>query len=381
MRDSIDDDDIDRAYRTAVDTSTDVAGVRRRRAAVLEAVERLDAVHATPVQRQGVVPDDRAAANAAHRHPSATWWRGVAAACVVGISSLVVVHMQQMPQDAVETAPRPQPGRVAAPAPSGAAAADRVAQAAPRKDERVTAPAPPDATAVVADARPRAPAVPAAAPAGLPPSMAANPTAKTARSAFPGDGIDNAVSNARAGQSGAAGGTVDAAPREPARAAWPPAPVLGPDLAERQERSASRSAQPAAATPKDALGGTALPPPQPAAVPAGNAMARSASPRDDAARVDRAVERAPSEGLLAVVQKGDIEAARTVLQTTDADAERDADGRTALAIAVLRADLPMVKLLLASGADRHAVDRFGHTPASYAHASGDTKLLQAFGRP
>jgi ankyrin repeat protein len=128
------------------------------------------------------------------------------------------------------------------------------------------------------------------------------------------------------------------------------------------------------------LGARAAPPP-PAATQAGDAMAKSVSPRDDAARVDRAVEHASSGGLLAAVKKGDIEAARTSLQTTAADAERDADGRTALAVAVLRADLPLVKLLLASGADRHAVDRFGHTPATYAHASGDTKLLQVFGRP
>jgi hypothetical protein len=44
--------------------------------------------------------------------------------------------------------------------------------------------------------------------------------------------------------------------------------------------------------------------------------------------------------------------------------ERDVDGRAALAIAVLRADVPLVKLLLASGANRRAVDRFGQTPLS-----------------
>jgi ankyrin repeat protein len=85
--------------------------------------------------------------------------------------------------------------------------------------------------------------------------------------------------------------------------------------------------------------------------------------------------------LLVAVNKGDIEAARTVLRTTDPDAERDADGRTALAIAVLRVDVPLVKLLLASGANRLAVDRFGQTPVSYANASGDATVLQALGRP
>ncbi|MBK6471221.1 MAG: ankyrin repeat domain-containing protein [Betaproteobacteria bacterium] len=85
--------------------------------------------------------------------------------------------------------------------------------------------------------------------------------------------------------------------------------------------------------------------------------------------------------MLVAVHSGDIEAARTILQGTDPDAERDADGRTALAIAVLRANVPLVKLLLESGANRRAVDRFGHTPVSYANASADTALQQAFGKP
>ena len=104
-------------------------------------------------------------------------------------------------------------------------------------------------------------------------------------------------------------------------------------------------------------------------------------PRDDAARVEKAVVQVPSEGLLVAVNKGDIEAVRKLLRTNDPDAERDIDGRTALAIAVLRADAPLVKLLLASGANRRDVDRFGQTPLSYANAGGDTAILQAMGRP
>ncbi|MGL6111849.1 MAG: ankyrin repeat domain-containing protein [Rubrivivax sp.] len=135
------------------------------------------------------------------------------------------------------------------------------------------------------------------------------------------------------------------------------------------------------ATSREALGAAAVLPPSPAAAQAGNAVATNSPPRDPAARVGKAAVRASSEGLLVAVGNGDIEAARTVLQTTEPDAERDADGRTALAIAVLRADVPLVKLLLASGANRHAVDRFGHTPLSYASASADTAMLQAFGKP
>jgi len=102
-----------------------------------------------------------------------------------------------------------------------------------------------------------------------------------------------------------------------------------------------------------------------------------------AARLASPAAQAPGGGLLAAVTRGDIKAARRILSTTDPDAERDPDGRTALAIAVLRSDLPMAKLLLASGANRRAQDRFGQTPAGYAQAqaTGDPVILRAFGSP
>lgn len=374
MRDSIDDDDIDRAYRMAVETTTDVAVVQRRRGAVLEAVEGLDAVHKMPVDRQRAAPGDRTAANEAHRHPSATWWRGLAAACVIGTSALVVVRMQQAPEATVETGPRSDVNRVAAPA--GESTADRVAEAAPRPSGRATAPAP----TIVADVPRRARIASATAPAGAASITASDPVAKAARSAFPGDGIDTAASTGRVGQSSAAARAMDAAPREPGAAALPSAPTFTPELAERQERSTSRTEQPSA-TSRDALGAAAVLPPSRAAAEADNAAAKILPPRDDASRVGKAVVRAPSEGLLVAVNKGDIQAVRTLLRSTNPDAEHDADGRTALAIAVLRADVPLVKLLVASGANRHAEDRFGQTPMSYANASGDTAILQALGRP
>ena len=380
MRDSTDDDDIDRAYRIAVEATTDVAVVRRRRGAVLEAVGELDALHETPVDRPRALPGDRTAANSAHRHPSATWWRGVAAACVIGISTLVVVRMQQAPEATVETGLRSDADRVATPAPAGESTAVRVAEAAARQSGLATAAAPAPAPATVTDVPRRAPIVPARAPAGVPSITAADPVAKAARSAFPGDGLESAVSTGRVEQSGAAAGAMDAAPREPAAAALPSTPNLTPDPSARQERSTSRN-EPPSATSKEALGAVTELPQSHAAAQAGNAVAKNLPPRDHAARMGEAAVRALGEGLLVAVNKGDIEVARTLLQTNDPDAERDADGRTALAIAVLRADVPLVKLLLASGANRRAVDRFGHTPVSYANASADTAMLQAFGRP
>jgi len=300
----------------------------------------------------------------------------VAAACVIGTSTLVVVHMQQAPEATVEKGLRSDADRVAAPMPAGESAAARVAEAAARQSGLATAPTP----AIVTDVTRRAPIVPATPPAGVPSSTASDPVAKAARSGFPGDSIDTAVSTGRVGQSGAATGAMGAAPRESAALALPSTPILTPDPPERQKRSTSRTEQPSA-TSKEALGAVAELPPSHAVAQAGNAVAKNLPPRDHAARVDQGAVRVSSEALLAAVNKGDIEAARTLLQTTDPDAERDADGRTALAIAVLRADVPLVKLLLASGANRRAVDRFGHTPVSYANASGDTTMLQAFGRP
>jgi hypothetical protein len=63
------------------------------------------------------------------------------------------------------------------------------------------------------------------------------------------------------------------------------------------------------------------------------------------------------------------------------DAERDADGRTALALAVLRGNVPLVKWLLAHGAQPQVPDRFGQTPLDYAEAGGDPAMRQAFQGP
>ena len=89
----------------------------------------------------------------------------------------------------------------------------------------------------------------------------------------------------------------------------------------------------------------------------------------------------PPDSLLAAVSRGDVESAKQVLAAVGPDAQQDGDGRSALALAVLRSDLAMVKLLLASGANRSAADRFGQTPQGYAAKQADPALRAAFGLP
>jgi hypothetical protein len=97
------------------------------------------------------------------------------------------------------------------------------------------------------------------------------------------------------------------------------------------------------------------------------------------AAAPRAATLASAPGLLAAARQGDTEAMRRILARRGPDDERDADGRTALTLAVLRADVAMASLLLQQGADRLAADRFGQTAQGYAIAAGDPALLKAFG--
>jgi hypothetical protein len=335
MRDSS-DDEIDRAYRVAVETTTDEARVQRRRAAVLEAVVGLDAIPEAPVDRPRAAPGDRAAANEPHLHPSATGWRGAAAACVIGASALLVVRMQQAPEAAVEAGLRSDASPVAASARAGVPVAAPVAEAPAGQSGLSTVPAP----ATVKAASPRAPVA----------------------------------------QSGAEAGAADAAPREQAVAALPSISNGTPEALELRKSLTSRPGLPSA-TSKQAMGEVAVPAPVRADTAVGNAAAKRSPPRDNVSRLNEAAAPAPGSGLLLAVHKGDLEAVRTILQSTEPDVERDPDGRTALAIAVLQRYLPLVKLLLASGANRDVVDRFGRAPVDYARASGDSALLQAFGTP
>lgn len=272
------DDDIDRAYRTAVDTTEDVAAVRRRTRGVLAAVQALEAAQATQGVRQG---------GRTRLQVSTGWWRGLAAACVIGASALMAVHLSESPEVIVQTEVRSDNDRA------------RLAELADRADR--------------------------AAPTSTP-----DPTRSRAEQPRPSS--------------------------------------------SRPERSSAKSRESLAGEP--VLPSSAAP----AAARAAADVAVASPPAADAGSPSGPAAQAPRGGLLAAATMGDFDAARRALGTTHPDAERDADGRTALAIAVLRSNVPLAKLLLESGSDPDQKDRFGQTPRSYAESVGEASMLEALER-
>ena len=153
-------------------------------------------------------------------------------------------------------------------------------------------------------------------------------------------------------------------PAPPAPA--PPVPAAPPAVAGAVESAAAPEAAPAP------LARAELPMP-------GAAADTAFASRT--ARLANTAKLAVPDNLLAAVARGDASATERALAQTRPDAERDADGRTALALAVLRADARLVKLLLDKGASPLAADRFGQTPRGYAQAAGNQAVLQALGEP
>ncbi len=380
MRDSH-DDDTEQAYRAAVaGTERDTAALRRKQA-VLQAVRAWSSESATDAARADagpaeVEPNDRPAANEAWWNPSAGWWRGAAAACLIGTSALVVVHVIEEPGTelaAERSAPvseTAEPARpVAAPVPLAAAPVARQ-QAADDARESLDAPAPAPAQSVAA--RPAVPASPRAksmpAPAAGVAAAESTLQAHADRMTEPssrGSGPDaNPVAAANALRAAPGAATSLSAQRQAG------SPTSFPREAERRAsvsippsvEGSARAAAEATGSAPDSL--TRVPPPQAPPTPA---AARPAL--------------APPASLLAAAAAGDVEAVRRLLQTRAPDAERDADGRTALALAVLRTEVRLVRLLLDKGANRHAPDRLGQTPLGYAQASGNAALLRAFETP
>jgi hypothetical protein len=337
MRDPNEDDDIDRAYRAVVASRPDDDGTRRRREAVLQAVRSLQTTATALAEPSAAVQADavradRPAANASRWRSSSSMSGLAVAACLLASTALVVLHLHEEPGVAVE-AHRPP----ATPSPVA-----RIIAAAPPPQL-----APPLAAMAAADIAAAAPAAEPAAPRARQADLAAK--------AIP----PSALKQAPAAVAAAA---PEATP-EPARA-----------VADAQPRAAPPPA------PAPSITTTVAAPP-----PAAVAAAPMASGFEPAEALARRRARAESPGLalsfLDLVRKGDIEAATQALGDQLPDAVRDNAGRTPLALAVLRGDVPMTRWLLARGAQPDAADRLGRTPLDHAKASADPALRGAFGLP
>jgi hypothetical protein len=341
MRDPSDDEDIDRAYRAAVDAAsdeTDLVAAHRRRRAVLDAV-----LAASPQVGRGSAAQQPASPAVAGGRPAsnqpvwrlpAAWWRGAAAACVIVSSALVVSHLREEAGTGLE---------VHEPTAASKTAADeaRAPVAVQGSAQRATVAPAPEPTPAPTLTRTRPPK-----PAGLA-TMARAPTQPLASIA--------PAAPAAAGQLQAA----------PPSASPPPATAVAAITAtESTQQSRVRVARPAA--------------PEAAVAAAADRVVATQALAGAGAKAERLTAR---QSLLAAVAAGDASAAELILASSNADAETDADGRTALALAVLNMDARLVKLLLARGANRLAPDRFGQTPQGYAQAGGNTAVLRAFGLP
>jgi hypothetical protein len=376
---------IDAAYLAAEGLMADAAeaaSAQRRRAAVLAAVQAAVQVQQLASQPLHAAPasTERKAANEAHWWHGGwrgAWgtgaaWRGAVAASVLVCSTLLVWRVSEQPEAVVgaaesmalradkSDAPRMQ----AAPAsavmsPSSAAvndldavAAAKVqgpAQAAPQNAASKAAIAPSPASVATAPARRAEKPMPAA------PQREAAPPA-VADMATPAPVQARAEGRA---QAAAPGGALSEPPRELA-AASPVAPLA---------RSAAPPAAPVPLLPSPSPSSLALPAPQVAAA-AAPARPAAAAPLRKADSMNTAAEENGARAKLL---------ATPAAKTSAVDEDKDSDGRTALAQAVLRGDAPAVTLLLKQGANPLTPDRFGQTARDHARSLGNAAVMEALG--
>ena len=354
MVDPHDLDQIDAAYAASADVLSNGASVRRRRAAVLAAAR---------TQASGIVSIEQpprpapTVVNAKRSH----WWNALAAACVIGFSSLLVLRLNDASAP-VEASRAPDPATAASPSkpePAAIGAAESAAITPPSVAEKPAAPTRAPPTAPV-DSRPRRtePFEPSAKrDAATAPSP---PAATQIASPQPAPVLRDAAT---------------AAPRPfPQRAEVSPRPPQQVDDAATSEApEAMRAPQqqlleaPARRSANDASSA-----PAPATARAGSS--------DQAKAVAAARPAWRSDGLIAAVEAGDLDRIRQLLQSAPADAERGVDGRSALVHAVLRSNLPAVELLNAAGADSRLADRQGKTALDHAIAIGNPAILEALQR-
>lgn len=350
MHDAGDEVDADRAYRAALQAVADAADrapALQRRRAVLDAVRAARtadlpaaAADAPPSAPSAPAATERLASNETLWRQPAAWWRGAAAACVLVSSTLLVVHLQEEPvsgaapsaRGAADVAPAP-----AAPPPQMASLEPRAATPAP-----VVADASAKAQAQAQAQAPQARRPGAATMPTTPPPVAQMPEATTAHA-----------------PPAAAMPAVAAAPMAAARGLTSSPPVVAAVDAQARAAASADAAQLSRLSSRREISerraDMARPPPGPLAQPL------------------------PAETLLAAAAAGDTAALERLL--ANPDAVRDADGRTALSLAVLRKDAGLVRLLRQRGASLLLPDRFGQTPQGYAQAGGDSAVLQALALP
>ncbi len=331
-----------------------------------------------------------------HRRSRATWWNGLAAACVIGLCSLLVLRVNDVsPPDVAEReadvgnlAERRQrePAKAANAAPP-VPTADQGAIAPPAVAEPSLTPAP-----SVLPAPTKAPAERDRAAPLSPPAVVrapeTNPAWVAAPVVPPRPQVEPAIVP-RAFPEAALSAPVGRAAESGRQAA--PAVTSRPDAAaERAELLPSGAAPPAAADAADGMMEPGLRAPAlgvPRAAPSA-ATAQSPAPAlavpSGLARSGQAKAAGsppwPPDGLIAAVEAGNLARIRQQLQSADADAERDAAGRSALAHAVLRSNLPAVELLLAAGADSRLPDRLGRSALDHAESIGNDAILAALRR-
>jgi hypothetical protein len=347
MREPQDPHPVDVAYNVATQQQTDAAASARRRAAVLAAV----AAAAPPVPAQAfdqsldaVVKRD--AANQPSWWQGGYAWRGAVAASVMVFSTVLVLRVKDEPAAVM-------------------GAVDRASEA--------VVPAAPPATEPAFKAPSPAAIAPAVAPAAPPVADADKAVADSSvvarRAASPQRQAPMVASPAR-GQTPSPAATAAPAEALAQAPALPPSPPAAPVLSESSGLPAL------AASPAAKMAQAQVPLPR----------AQSAAPEamSDSALELRAraapVAAAPSSIAPPSVASTTRAKLAPAPSTTSPDANKDADGRTALALAVLRADAAAVSALIARGANPLLADRFGQTAMDYAQALADPAVLAALKR-
>ena len=360
MHDPGEGKDLDVAYKAAVTALSTEDSAARRRAAVLAAVR--------DQAERSRIAGRKQASNDPGWHRRSTWLGATAAACLAGISLLLVLRLGDDPtagRDSDESVIASRKadtvvddrGRLAggsSASTAGQAEADTprsLHEASTDRSAGVTVASPPAQRVQSPDATQPPPTPPAAREAAaersLPPAAA--PAAADPQTAL----------RAHPSQDVFAGEVPQAADKE--RMRQPPGAVPTNNASSEQ-------------------GAALLVPKAEPGLRADQAAASSPAIDGTLAAAPTAKARSMTSGLIASASVGDLEGLQRQLTTTQADSQRDSDGRTALAIAVLRSDVRMVSVLLTHGANRLSRDHQGRTPMDHAAAADNPAVLKALER-